>query len=154
MSGLNKVCVIGNLGKDPEIRNLNNGGKIVSFSVAVSETWKDKNTGERQEKTEWIPVTIFNEHIAGVAEKYLSKGSKVYIEGQFQTRKWKDKDGNDRYTTEVVLQKFRGELILLGDRGGSGGGGDDGGSDRRGDDKPKSNRSPKIDPDLDDQIPF
>lgn len=113
---INKVVLLGNLGKDPEVRRLNSGKPVVSFSVATSETWKDKNSGERKEKTEWHNVVIFNEGLAGVAEKYLRKGSKVYLEGQLQTRKWQDQSGQDRYTTEIVLQNFRGELVLLGDK--------------------------------------
>ena len=116
MSSVNKVILVGNLGKDPETRHMQNGDKVVSFSLATAETWKDKATGERKEKTEWHNVVIFNENIAKVAEQYCRKGSKVYLEGQLQTRKWQ-KDGVDRYSTEVVLQRFRGELVLLGDKG-------------------------------------
>src|SRR5215217_1429674 len=114
---VNKVILVGNLGADPEIRNLPSGGKVVNLSVATSENWKDKNTGERREKTEWHRVVIFSEGLARVAESYLKKGSKVYVEGQLQTRKWQDQAGADKYTTEVVLQRFRGELTLL-DRAG------------------------------------
>lgn len=110
---VNKVILIGNLGKDPEVRSMSNGNKIVSFSVATSESWKDKATGERKEKTEWHRVSIFNEHIAGIAERYLKKGSKVYVEGQLQTRKYTDQAGVEKYSTEIVLQNFRGELTLL-----------------------------------------
>lgn len=110
---LNKVQLIGRLGKDPEVRSLNNGGKVVSFSMATSESWKDKNSGERKEKTEWHNVVIFNEGIAGVAEKFLKKGHLCYIEGQMQTRKWTDQAGHDRWSTEVVVAQFRGELKLL-----------------------------------------
>lgn len=114
MSGsVNKVILIGNVGRDPEVRTTQGGGKIVNLSVATSESWKDKDTGERKEKTEWHRVVIFNENLAKVAEQYVRKGSKVYIEGQLQTRKWQDKDGQDRYSTEIVLNKFRGELTLL-----------------------------------------
>lgn len=112
MSSVNKVTLIGNVGKDPEARAMNNGSEVVSFSLATSESWKDRE-GNRQEKSEWHSVVIFNEALGKVAKNYLRKGSKVYLEGQLQTRKWADKDGNDRYTTEVVLQKFRGELVLL-----------------------------------------
>lgn len=112
MAGLNKVMLIGNLGADPEARSLTNGGEVVNLRVATSESWKDKD-GNRQEKTEWHAVTIFNENIGKVAKSYLRKGSKVYIEGQLQTRKWQDQSGADRYSTEIVLQKFRGELVLL-----------------------------------------
>jgi single-strand DNA-binding protein len=163
---VNKVILVGNLGADPEIRRLNSGDPVVNLRIATSETWRDKNSGERKEKTEWHSVVIFNDNLAKVAEQYLKKGMKVYIEGQLQTRKWQDQTGNDRYTTEVVLQKFRGALQMLDargqgggegqvgydrerggsdfgqsgpmDRGGSGGSSDRGGSSR----------------DLDDEIPF
>ena len=115
---INKVILIGNLGKDPEVRRLNSGDQVVSFPVATSETWRDKNSGERKERTEWHNVVIFNENLGKVAEQYCKKGTKVYLEGQLQTRKWQDQSGNDRYTTEVVLQRFRGELQLLDSRGG------------------------------------
>ena len=110
---VNKVILVGNLGKDPEVRRLNSGDQVVNFSVATSETWRDKNSGERKERTEWHNVVIFNENLGKVAEQYCKKGTKVYIEGQLQTRKWQDQSGADRYTTEVVLQRFRGELQLL-----------------------------------------
>jgi single-strand DNA-binding protein len=122
---VNKVILIGNLGRDPEMRRLNNGDPVVNFSVATSETWRDKASGERKERTEWHNVVIFNENLAKVAEQYLKKGSKVYLEGQLQTRKYQDRDGNERSTTEIVLQRFRGELTLLDGR--SGGGGDEAG---------------------------
>lgn len=115
MSSLNKVCLIGNLGRDPETRTLPNGGMVTNLSLATSENWKDKETGERREKTEWHRITIFNQNLADIAQKYLRKGSKVYLEGQLQTRKWQQ-DGKDRYSTEVVLQRFRGELVMLGDK--------------------------------------
>ena len=125
---LNKVMLIGNLGKDPEVRTFANGGKVCNFSIATSESWKDRNTGERQEKTEWHNVAIFNEGLAGVAERYLKKGSKVYVEGQLQTRKWTDQNGQDRYTTEVVLRGPNSVMTMLdGAPGGSGGGGRSGG---------------------------
>lgn len=114
---VNKVILVGNLGADPEIRRLNSGDPVVNFRIATSETWRDKNSGERKEKTEWHNVVIFNDSLAKVAEQYLKKGMKVYIEGQLQTRKWQDQQGQDRYTTEVVLQKFRGELQMLDARG-------------------------------------
>ena len=117
---VNKVILVGNLGKDPEVRRLNSGDQVVNFTLATSENWRDKNSGERKEKTEWHNVVIFNENLGKVVEQYCKKGSKVYVEGQLQTRKWQDKDGNDRYTTEVVLQRFRGELTLLDSRGGGG----------------------------------
>ena len=110
---VNKVILIGNLGRDPEVRTFQNGGKVCNFSIATSETWKDRNSGERQERTNWHNIAIFNENLAQIAEQYLRKGSKVYIEGQLETRKWQDQAGNDRYTTEVVLRNFRGELTLL-----------------------------------------
>jgi single-strand DNA-binding protein len=113
MASLNKVQLIGNLGADPESRSLTNGGEVVNLRIATSETWKDKSSGERKEKSEWHNVVIFNENIGNVAKQYLRKGSKVYVEGSLQTRKWQDQSGNDRYTTEVVIQRFRGELVLL-----------------------------------------
>ena len=117
---VNKVILVGNLGKDPEVRRLNSGDQVVNFTLATSENWRDKTSGERKEKTEWHNVVIFNENLGKVVEQYCKKGSKVYVEGQLQTRKWQDKDGNDRYTTEIVLQRFRGELTLLDSRGGGG----------------------------------
>ncbi len=120
---VNKVILVGNLGRDPEIRSMQNGGKVANLSVATSETWRDRQSGERREKTEWHRVVIFNENLLDVAEKYLHKGSKVYIEGQLQTRKWQDQSGQDKYSTEVVLQRFRGELQMLDARGEGGGGG-------------------------------
>ncbi|MEP9397958.1 single-stranded DNA-binding protein [Mesorhizobium sp. KR2-14] len=120
MSGsINKVILVGNLGADPEIRRTNAGDPIANLRIATSESWRDKNTGERKEKTEWHTVVIFNENIAKVAEQYLKKGSKVYVEGALQTRKWTDQNGIERYTTEVVLQKFRGELAMLSSSGGN-----------------------------------
>lgn len=113
MAGVNKVILVGNLGKDPEVRRLGSGDPVVSFSIATSETWKDKASGERKERTEWHQVVIFNTALCSVAEQYLKKGSKVFVEGQMQTRKWTDQAGIERYTTEVVLRQFRGELILL-----------------------------------------
>ena len=115
---INKVILIGNLGKDPEVRRLNSGDPVVSFPVATSETWRDKTSGERKERTEWHNIVIFNENLGKVAEQYCKKGTKVYLEGQLQTRKWQDQGGNDRYTTEVVLTRFRGELQLLDSRSG------------------------------------
>lgn len=120
MSGsLNKVMLIGNLGKDPEIRSMQDGTRVATFSIATSETWKDKNTGERQERTEWHRVVIFNDRLADVVERYVKKGSKVFVEGQLQTRKWTDAQGAEKYTTEVVISRFRGELTLLDSRGAS-----------------------------------
>src|SRR5258705_10810678 len=115
---VNKVVLIGNLGRDPEVRRLTSGDPVVNLSVAPSESWRDKASGERKERTEWHRVVIFNENLAKVAEQYLHKGSKVYLEGQLQTRKYTDKDGAEKYTTEVVLQRFRGELVMLDARGG------------------------------------
>jgi single-strand DNA-binding protein len=118
---LNKVILIGNLGRDPEVRRLTSGEPVVNLSIATSESWRDKATGERKEKTEWHRVVIFNENLAKVAEQYLKKGAKVYLEGQLQTRKYTDKDGTEKYSTEIVLQRFRGELVMLDSRGGEGG---------------------------------
>jgi single-strand DNA-binding protein len=119
---VNKVILVGNLGRDPEVRRLGSGDPVVNLRIATSESWKDKQSGERKEKTEWHSVVIFNENLGRVAEQYLKKGSKVYIEGQLQTRKWQDQSGQEKYTTEIVLQRFRGELTILDSR--SGGGGD------------------------------
>ncbi len=160
MSGsVNKVILIGNLGRDPEVRAMQDGGKIVQLNVATSETWRDRASGERKERTEWHRVVIFNDRLAEVAEKYLRKGSKVYLEGQLQTRKWQDKEGQERYTTEVVLGRFRGELTMLDGRGGEGGGsgghGNDqdwGGNDQG--DRRRDTGSPAARADLDDDIPF
>ncbi|MFT8645348.1 single-stranded DNA-binding protein [Gluconacetobacter sp.] len=119
---VNKVILVGNLGKDPEVRNSQNGAKIVSLTLATSDSWNDKASGERREKTEWHRVVIFNERIADVAERFLRKGRKIYLEGSLQTRKWTDQSGQERYTTEVVVDRFRGELVLLdSNRGGEGG---------------------------------
>ena len=158
MAGVNKVILVGNLGDDPEVRSLNNGGEVVNLRVATSETWKDKE-GNRQERTEWHRVVIFNENLGRVAKSYLKKGSKVYLEGQIQTRKWQDQSGQDKYSTEVVLQRFRGELVLLDSRGGGGGGGDygdsqSGSSDFGGGQRQQSRRVPAFDSDLDDDVPF
>ncbi|MDP5327024.1 MAG: single-stranded DNA-binding protein [Paracoccaceae bacterium] len=121
---VNKVIIVGNLGRDPEVRTFQNGGKVVNLNIATSETWRDKASGERKERTEWHRVAILNENLATIAEKYLKKGSKVYLEGQLETRKWQDQSGAERYSTEVVLRPYRGELTLLDGRneGGSGGG--------------------------------
>ena len=166
MAGVNKVILVGNLGADPEARSLNNGGEVVNMRIATSEQWKDRE-GNRQERTEWHNVVIFNENLGKVAKSYLRKGSKVYIEGQIQTRKWQDQSGNDKYTTEIVLQKFRGELQLLDSREGGGGGGgrgafnDDfdqsmgGGSSGGGSSRAQSRPQPAaFDTDLDDDVPF
>jgi single-strand DNA-binding protein len=119
---VNKVILVGNLGRDPEVRRLTSGDPVVNLSIATSESWRDKASGERKEKTEWHRVVIFNENLAKVAENYLKKGSKVYLEGALQTRKYTDKDGAEKYSTEIVLQKFRGELVMLDGRSGEGGG--------------------------------
>lgn len=145
MSSVNKVILVGNLGADPDIRRTNNGDPIVNMRIATSESWKDKSTGERKERSEWHNVVIFNEGLAKVAENYLKKGSKVYVEGQLQTRKWQDKDGNDRYSTEVVLQRYRGELAMLDGRGEGGSKGPQA--------SPKQMPKHDLD-DLDDSIPF
>jgi single-strand DNA-binding protein len=130
MAGVNKAILIGNLGKDPKVSSLNSGDKVVSFTLATSETWKDKNTGERREKTEWHNVVIYNENIGRVVEQYCKKGSKVYVEGQIQTRKYNDQSGAEKYITEIVLQRFRGELTLLDSRGGGEGRENFGGEER------------------------
>jgi single-strand DNA-binding protein len=162
MAGVNKVILVGNLGDDPEVRSLNNGGEVVNMRVATSESWKDRD-GNRQERTEWHRVVIFNENLGKVAKSYLKKGSKVYLEGQIQTRKWQDQSGQDRYSTEVVLQRFRGELVLLDSRGGGGGGGFGGGEDQgdAGSDfggaprqQPQGRPQAAFDSDLDDDVPF
>jgi single-strand DNA-binding protein len=146
---VNKVILVGNLGRDPEVRSTQDGMKIVNLNLATSESWRDKASGERKEKTEWHRVVIFNERLAEVAEKYLKKGSKVYVEGQLQTRKWTDKEGAEKYSTEVVLQRFRGELTMLDGRGGGEGGGMEGGGGGGG-----GRGKPGGPPDLDDEIPF
>lgn len=129
---VNKVILVGNLGRDPEVRSFQNGGKVVNLRIATSETWRDRNSGERKERTEWHSVAIFNEPLGKIAEQYLKKGSTVYIEGQLETRKWQDQSGQDRYTTEIVLRPYSGALTLLGGRGeGGGAGADDRGYDDR-----------------------
>jgi single-strand DNA-binding protein len=148
---VNKVILVGNLGKDPEVRRMTSGEPVVNLSVATSESWRDKASGERKEKTEWHRVVIFNKNLAEVAEKYLRKGAKVYVEGQLQTRKWTDKDGQEKYSTEVVLQNFRGELTMLDSRnGGEGGGGYAGGGGRGAGEAPASFQRDE----MDDEIPF
>jgi single-strand DNA-binding protein len=167
---VNKVILVGNLGADPEIRRLNSGDPVVNIRIATSESWRDKNSGERKEKTEWHNVVIFNDNLAKVAEQYLKKGMKVYVEGQLQTRKWQDQTGNDRYTTEIVLQKFRGELQMLDARGqggdaqisgggrgsdfGQSGPGDDQGGGRSGGGARSGGGGGGFSRDLDDEIPF
>lgn len=178
MAGVNKVILVGNLGQDPQSRSFQNGGKVVNLRIATSETWKDRNTGERKEKTEWHSVAIFNEGLANTAERFLKKGSKVYIEGSLQTRKWQDQNGQERYTTEIVLQGFNGSMVMLdgpgGGQGGGGGGrsgGDEwgqsggdfggGGGGFGGGSRPSSGGSgaasrpgSAFDSDLDDDVPF
>ena len=132
---VNKVIIVGNLGRDPEVRSFGNGGKVVNLRIATSENWRDKQTGERKERTEWHSVAIYNEALGKIAEQYLKKGSTVYIEGQLETRKWQDQSGADRYSTEVVLRQFRSELTLLGGRDGGGSGGGGGYDDRGGPDE-------------------
>ncbi|MDG1472545.1 MAG: single-stranded DNA-binding protein [Ascidiaceihabitans sp.] len=164
---VNKVILIGNLGRDPEVRSFQNGGKVCNLRIATSETWKDRNTGERKEKTEWHSVAIFQEGLVRIAEQYLRKGSKVYIEGQLQTRKWQDQSGVDKYSTEVVLQGFGGTLTMLDGRSEGGGGGGGGYEQQGGYDSGPSggggydsgnggggNSGPAPSRDLDDEIPF
>ncbi|MBV6632523.1 MAG: single-stranded DNA-binding protein [Alphaproteobacteria bacterium] len=159
---VNKVILVGNLGRDPEVRSMSSGGRVCNLSIATSENWKDKNSGERREKTEWHRVVLFNDALVGVAERFLRKGSKVYIEGQLETRKWQDQNGQEKYTTEVVLRPYRGELTMLDGRneggagGGYGGGGYDAGAPAGG-----GMDQPAPEPayaggagDLDDDIPF
>ncbi len=170
MAGVNKVILVGRLGKDPESKSFANGGSVVQFTMATSETWRDKQTGERKEKTEWHNIVIRNENIGKVATQYLRKGSEVYIEGALTTRKWQDQNGADRYTTEIVVGPFKGEMTLLGGRD-SGGGGGMGGGGGRGDDggggygapagggfgggAPSPAKRPgAFDDDLDDDMPF
>jgi single-strand DNA-binding protein len=148
---VNKVILVGNLGKDPEVRRTTSGDPIVNLSLATSESWRDKASGERKEKTEWHRVVIFNKNLADVAEKYLRKGSKVYVEGQLQTRKWTDKDGAEKYSTEVVLQNFRGELTMLDGRSGGGEGGSSGFGGGRGASEAPANFQRD---EMDDEIPF
>lgn len=145
MTSLNKVTLIGNLGRDPEVRTMNNGGKVVTLSIATSESWKDKNTGERQSKTEWHRVVIFDENIAKVAEQYLKKGSTVYIEGQLQTRKWTNRQGQDQYSTEVVLQRYNSILKMLG-------GNQNNAQNNQNNSQYQQNND--MQSDLDDEIPF
>jgi single-strand DNA-binding protein len=149
---VNKVILVGNLGKDPEVRRMTSGDPVVNLSIATSENWRDKASGEKKEKTEWHRVVIFNKNLAEVAEKYLKKGAKVYVEGQLQTRKWTDKDGAEKYSTEVVLQNFRGELTMLDGRSGGegGGGGGFGGGARGASEAPASFQRDE----MDDEIPF
>ena len=156
---VNKVILVGNLGRDPEVRSMQSGDKVCNLSVATSERWKDRNSGEMQEKTEWHRVVVFDQKLAEVAEKYLKKGSKVFLEGQLQTRKWTDNSGVEKYTTEVVLQRFRGELVMLDSRGeGGGGGGYGAGPTDYGNPQPAmaggTGGGGGMSDDLDDEIPF
>ena len=154
---VNKVILVGNLGRDPEVRSTQDGTKIVNLSIATSERWKDRNSGEQREKTEWHRVVIFNEQLANVAEQYLSKGSTVYLEGQLQTRKWTDQQGIEKYTTVVVLQRYKGELTMLGSRGGMGGSDQIGGAPSQGaigGGVSSGTMAPPTDAGLDDDIPF
>ena len=153
---VNKVILVGNLGRDPEVRSTQDGLKIVNLSLATSESWRDKNSGERRERTEWHRVVIFNEKLGEVAEKFLKKGSKIYVEGALQTRKWTDQGGQERYSTEVVLQRFRGELTMLDGKGGGGpgAGGGGGGDMGEGFSEPASGGRSGGGGDLDDDIPF
>lgn len=162
---VNKVILVGNLGRDPEIRSTQDGTRVANLSVATSESWRDKASGERKERTEWHRVAIFNEKLVEIAEKYLRKGSKIYVEGALQTRKWTDQSGQEKYTTEVVLQRFRGELTMLDGRAGGGGGdspsdGDEMGSSGGysggggGGGRSSGSRAPAGGGDLDDDIPF
>ena len=158
---VNKVILVGNLGRDPEIRSLQDGNRVCNLSLATSENWRDKNSGERREKTEWHRIVVFNDRLVDVIEKFLRKGSKIYVEGQLQTRKWTDQQGQDRYSTEVVLQRYRGELTMLDGRASSEGGGDYGGGPASGGGGggfggPPGGGSggPSGGGDLDDDIPF
>ena len=148
---VNKVILVGNLGQDPEIRSFQNGGKIANLRIATSESWKDRNTGERKERTEWHTIAIYSEPLVRVAEQFLKKGSKVYVEGQLETRKWQDQQGNDRYSTEVALRPFRSELHMLDGKAG-GSAGDDRGNGYGAGGSPSSQPSGR--PDFDDSIPF
>jgi single-strand DNA-binding protein len=166
MAGVNKVILVGRLGKDPESRTFANGGTVVQFTMATSETWRDKASGERKEKTEWHNIVIRNENIGRIATQYLRKGSEVYIEGSISTRKWQDQNGQDRYTTEIVIGPFKGELALIGGRDSGGGGSSMGGGGGYGADdlggggygggapSPAPAKRPAFDDDLDDDVPF
>ena len=157
---VNKVILIGNLGRDPEVRRMNSGDSVVNFSLATTESWRDKASGERKDRTEWHNIVIFNENLGRIAEQYCKKGSKVYLEGQLQTREYTDKDGNQRRTTEVVLQRFRGELTLLDSRGGGResfddrGGAETGGSFGRSSPMESDKRPSRVSEMIDDDIPF
>lgn len=152
MAGVNKVILVGRLGRDPEVRSFSNGSKVVNLRLATSETWKDKSTGERKEKTEWHSVAIFNDPVGKIAEQYLRKGSEVYVEGQLETRKWQDQSGQDKYSTEVVLRPFSGSLTLLG--GGGGRGSDDSGGGQQDQRQPDTQSNGTARYDDGDSIPF
>lgn len=153
---VNKVILVGNLGKDPEIRSFANGGRVASFSVATSESWKDKQSGEKKERTEWHRISVLNDNLVGIVEKYIKKGAKVYIEGQLETRKWTDKDGQDKYTTEVVLRPFRGEITMLDSKGGGSSAANDFGQDEPAQSQASSGGSFAASGkgNMDDEIPF
>jgi len=152
---VNKVILVGNVGSDPEVRSFNNGGRVCNFSLATSENWRDKASGERREKTEWHRVAVFSDGLVGICERYVKKGTKLYIEGKLQTRKWQDRDGNDKYTTEVVLQGFNSNLTLLDSRGSGSGGGDYMDQSQSGGQRSAAAmEGPKENFDLDDEIPF
>lgn len=148
MAGVNKVIIIGNVGKDPEIRQMQDGFKIANFSIATSESWKDKNTGERKEKTEWHRIAVMNERLSEIVEKYVRKGSKLYVEGQLQTRKWTDQSGMDRYTTEVVIGRYKGEITMLDSRNSTGG------FDSASQNQPQQSSEPAMPASIDDEMPF
>ncbi len=145
-SSVNKVIIIGNLGKDPEIRSFANGGRVASFSVATSESWKDKASGEKKERTEWHRISVLNDNLVGIVEKYIKKGSKVYIEGQLETRKWTDKDGAEKYTTEIVLRPFKGEITMLDSKGGH--------TSHEVDQPGEVDTAAPVEAEIDDEIPF
>ncbi|MBO0358606.1 single-stranded DNA-binding protein [Hymenobacter sp. BT186] len=151
MASVNKVILVGHVGKDPEIRSFQSGGRVANFTLATSESWKDKATGERKEKTEWHNIAVTNDALVGIVERFVKKGSKVYLEGQLQTRKWQDNNGNDRYSTEVVLKPFKGEVVLLDSK-------QDGESASNGEARSQASRDAQrpaaFDDDLDDSIPF
>lgn len=151
---VNKVILVGNLGKDPEIRSFANGGRVASFSIATSESWKDKATGEKKERTEWHRISVLNENLVGIVEKYIKKGSKVYVEGQLETRKWQDKDGQDKYSTEVVLRPFRGEITMLDSKGGASPAANDYGSDQVESQPSGGSFAASGKGNMDDEIPF
>jgi len=151
---VNKVILVGNLGKDPEVRTFQNGGRVASFSIATSESWKDKTSGEKKEKTEWHRISVFNENLVGIVERYLKKGAKVYVEGQLETRKYTDKEGHEKYSTEVVLRPYRGELTMLDGKRDGGGDAPSMGDDMGGGSRISKGGGKSSAPELDDEIPF